>query len=288
MGFFGWLIAALGFFYLVGRFTRDKGTKNKTSGRKRSAPAPAGLPNPETTPYDDVLAAHKSILTSRWEAMDKQAAGSEDLGFESWRYDPVTAAQLKKLEGLGVGKRARKKLSKGQASDMIGIAYLADPYERDLLKFFGELERNLSETAAREKVRVLMLDPSNVEKWASRPPTPFQKAFAKLYAIKLPPKATINDASETIAHFVDERYSEEDGENPIEDAFSAIDDAFDDLTNSKVCHEDYEIKKPSQKAIVEAIQAIGLSHFESGEADTQTIVEQLLEANPELERPYDD
>lgn len=272
------LILLIVFFYFVGKANSKK--RGKASKSSKGSRAPSIPRNPEDRDFPTMLKIELPMLKARAEAMDEQRKTGKDLGFASWMYEPASDRQIEYLKELGCPKKALKELTKGTASDFIGLMHNPSNEEEEPLRILGAWKSNLTQTGAREKLRVLLRDPANIDKLKNRPPRLEQKVFARLYGVKLPAKATADAASEAISQFIEADQSRSDA---LENALNEIDFVIDELSDAETRREDYEIKKPSQKALVDAFQALGLAALESGEVGTDDVVEKLIEQNPDIE-----
>lgn len=267
-------VIIIGLGILLGLYILNAGrrseSKTKTSKSRSRIPR-----DPEERSFNEALEADREILNARKKAAEKQAQTGEDLGFPAWFYEEPSEAQLKRLKEDGVPRSMLKKLTKGGASDLIGIMCGPEDENLEALRFFKAWDPSLSQTAVRERLRVIFLSEENSERWRTRPPTTTMKAFAAAYELKLPTKANIETASKAIDEFI--------GEDEIKsDALDCIDSIIDELDDADIRRDDLEIRKPTQRSIVQAFKDIGREEIEAGDVTVDVVAEALLERNPAL------
>ena len=219
-------------------------------------------------------------LREKWHLADAHREAGDTSLFRSWYFDDATERQKRRLEELSI--EAGKGITKGQASDLIGLFEFAEESDLEVLRFFKRSVKNMSETRARYEVAELLSDPENAEAWKNRPPTPLQKEFCKFFGLKLEKGATAPDVDKLIADHEEKLLEEED---PRLDEWEALSDILDELSD-KDMRDDYEIKKPSMTLIKKALEELSKegTTYQDAADDVQLVVDKLIELKPDLER----
>jgi hypothetical protein len=89
---------------------------------------------------------------------------------KAWQNEPATEAQLRELDERGI--YLQRKLSKGQAMNVLGLFSPPDGRQVDILKHFNiPYSYKMNQTMAHYLIRELFDDPKKVEEWHNRPPT---------------------------------------------------------------------------------------------------------------------
>lgn len=245
--------------------------------RSSDAPRPKERPTVDKSRSAD---DESQWLRERWKLADAhQKSGREDI-FPKWYFDEATERQKNRLDDLGI--KTGKPITKGQASDLIGIHEPADEQALAILRFFKKSTKGMNQTRARHEVAQILSDPDNVKAWESRPPTKEQKEFCKFFGLKMGKGLTAPDAEKLIAEHESKLAEDED---PRLDEWEAFSEIMDELSDSEM-RADYEIKKPSVSLIKSALDELrqeGKSYREVAD-EIDLIVDKLLELKPELER----
>lgn len=205
-------------------------------------------------------------LVDRWKAQEDGEAG-----FPKWFADAPTERQIEVLKEAGWP--ISKHLTKGTASDLIGLGYAADADEVEVAKFFKRNRRNLCQTEGREIVRQLQNSPEMQSAWNTRPPNALIKAQLKFLGIKLPKEASHEAALDLLM----EAEPTEEQETLWEQIEYAYGEFIDPESN-----ESYDIKKPTPNQVVEATKAIVADGEDPDDPDS--IAEKLIELYPALEK----
>lgn len=203
-----------------------------------------------------------------------------DLGQE-WRFENASEKQIRYLTDLAEDEHVSipKSLTKGQASDDIGVFHEPEETEVAQLKFFKVPNpRGLSETEARVKLHELLSDPANLEQWQNRPASSEQKDQIRFFGGRVPGALTHTDAQEIIEKLVK---SNEKLAERWDDLRMAYEDAVDPYSR-----ELYNIKKFSWKQFCDVVELMERSGKELSEitSDEEKIFEALRQKNPALER----
>jgi len=224
-------------------------------------------------------------LPQRWERAAQEKASGDLKEFPPWYYDDATErqqARLADIKQMGVFKMEGK-LTKGQASDLIGLFEEPDDHELAVLKFFKIPTRSVSQTKARIEVTRLFSDPANREAWDRRPPTAMQKEFYHLFELLLPKSMTHDEMKADI----DRRLSEMDGEEAVtfdaSDTWDAYESIYTEL-NEPEFRRDMDLKKVSLKIYREFMLKKKVAGVRFSDLDANDVADELVEDRPELSR----
>jgi hypothetical protein len=240
---------------------------------RNDAPVAMQEPAPKTSNAGPFV-THRDWIASRWRAAESAHAAGDYSTFPEWHFEPASERQLARLEREGLRGVT---LTKGQASDLIGLSEPPDEADAEVLKFFG-VPAASNQTMARAQARELLALKGNYERWQARPATSEQKAEIRFLGGKVP-KALIATEAQRALHDLRDA-------NPAKvdelDNLKAIFDEFNDADFREVVG----IKKPSRAAIQEAIDALVADGqtLENLALETDAIADKLLELHPELER----
>jgi hypothetical protein len=181
-----------------------------SAGRSGADSPEASRPRRPAPTDQDVLNANMGWLRERWNAVDAaKAAGKFDV-FPKWFFDQVTERQLTRLQKMGVRVTAGE-LSKGTASDIIGLFEPMEDHTKDILKFFKvQLPReNQNESRARFEVAKLLSDLANAQAWEQRSADAMQKEFLRHFGAKVPAKLRHEQASTLIREIREQKTAAE-------------------------------------------------------------------------------
>lgn len=236
-------------------------SKPQSAGSKRSAPAQRQSKRVE---------ALRDIFRSE----------TVDLG-QDWRFDEASEKQIRFLTELAEDEDVSipRSLTKGQASDAIGVFHEPDEAEVEQLKFFKVPgPGRLNQTEARLKLHELLSDPANLERWQNRPASSEQKDQIRFLGGKVAKGLSHPDAQEMLKELVK---SNEELAERWDDLRMAYDDAVDPDTR-----ELYDIKKFSWKQFCDVVEEMERAGRELSEitSDEEKIYEALLQKNPALEK----
>lgn len=247
--------------------SKGKGRRKRTgsSSRSRSKTAPAkrvANREPKPDPY--------TLLYDHWKEVE-----SGNVSVRGWYHDPVTEAQLNRLKEDGIRLPGRP-ITKGQASDLIGLGEPPEPGQLEILRFFKVTGLPLKhQSLAQIEIDRLFSDPEKYEQWKNRPATQLQKEYYRYFGLPVPKGLTASKAQSTISsHELTDDQDEE---------WAAFEDIVEEFQD-KEFRDDYEIKKPSIALIR---QAIG-QHTAQGEKITDIaaddLVDTLLSIKPDLQK----
>ncbi|NRA27422.1 MAG: hypothetical protein HRU10_09255 [Opitutales bacterium] len=220
-------------------------------------------------------------LKERWNLANESKAKRDFDLFPKWYFDPASENQLKYLEDLGVNHDA-KSLTKGQASDLIGLQHEADDQDIEVLKFFKVSTGRMNQTRARHEAMRLLSEPQNAAKWEARPPSAEQKEFFKFFGLKAPKGLTLNEAEKIIR---DHKRELSDKGAPKLDEWEHYEDILDQIADNDT-RDDYDIRKPSAALIRQALKELnedGMS-YEDVVDDLDVLIEKLITLKPDLQK----
>ncbi|SFH88239.1 hypothetical protein SAMN05216206_0613 [Pseudomonas guineae] len=149
----------------------------------------------------------------------------------------------------------------------------ADLKDIEVLRFFKKSKPRISNTEAKELIRLIFSEPENADLWFNRPPAGIVKIFCSIYGMKLPKGMTHTQAQIKIDDLIS-------ADEKMESVWLELEDVLDDLNNVQ-SREDYALKKPSTTQIASAAKSL----LQGGhDIDTSSIVDRLIELYPTLER----
>lgn len=264
------ILVAVIAYYVVGK--KSSSTAREPQGTHKS--------NESTSPRTE---SHDlAFLRSQWAVAEKERADGATSTFPSWFFDPATDRQLRRLaEG---GARIEGRLTKGAASDLIGLGEPVDEDQTEVLKFFKVSTRGQNQTLARYECKRLLADPANKAAWDARPASAMQKEFLKFCGIPAPKGITMLDAQAAAIAFKARAVKDASVDAKL-DEWRCFEVVVEELWDAEV-REEYEIKKPSLAAIRTAFDALVASGKTIEELSTEIdlVVEKLIELKPDLAR----
>lgn len=216
-----------------------------------------------------------SWLQERWDLAQSLGVGEV---FPAWYFDQMTESQARRL--AEDGRKYPGRLTKGQASDLIGLGEQPDENDREVLQFFKVPLRGMNETRARHEIAIRFQEDANRKAWADRPATRRQRDFFRFFDVKPAAGLLKREADEQIAERLKEAQESND---PRADQWRIYDALLDDFDDPDF-REDFGIRKPSVPAIKKAIDALLAQGKTWDELDSDSVAEHLVEMNPSLER----
>ena len=263
----GFVAALIYLFVLFGRSAQSRSVSTNRGSPKKSVREPTHVGVPVW-------------LQKRWaDAMAQRESGAESR-FPAWYYDSVTEKQKKRLSESGF-TGGISKLTKGQASDLIGLVEEPEDWAIERLRFFKLSTKGLCQTEARMKVEQLMANPENVKRWDNRPATAQQREHMKFYGEAVQKGIKATEAERLLAE-LEERFP---SKAEALDNLQCIFDEFDD----RDMREMMSTRKPTKKALQEAIDKLIAEGktLDDLASDTQVVADKLIELYPDLEHEYD-
>lgn len=219
-------------------------------------------------------------LRERWKLADSHRQSGRDSIFPHWYFDEATDRQKSKLTDLGI--ETGPDVTKGQASDLIGIYEPADEHDLAVLRFFKCPVKSINQTRARHEVARIFKDPANVRVWEERPPSQEQKEFFKFFGVK-PEKGMTAPQAEELIRQHEAKLSEND--DPKLEEWEACVEIMDELSDPEV-RSDYDLKNPSRSLIQAALEELknsGKTYREVAD-DIDLLIDKLVEMKPDLQR----
>jgi hypothetical protein len=248
------------------------------SGSDRVKIARASRP-PRREPTDqEVLDANMGWLRERWDAADVAKASANFAIFPKWFFDPPTERQLARLQKMGIHVR-RGEITKGTASDIIGLFGPIEDHTKEVLEFFKQqLPRETqNEARARHAVAKLLADPANAHAWEERPADAMQREFLRFFDMKIPAKVTHKQATTLISEIREQKTDAE------LDEWNDFESVCDELSDPETLR-DYGLKRPSLAVIRDAVKALRKSDAPEDASDPLAVSEKIIEMKPELQR----
>lgn len=215
-------------------------------------------------------------MQPRWGRATQKQHDEDNSEFRPWYYEDPTERQLKLINDLGLSKMANG-VTKGQASDLIGLFERPDSDELEILKFFKISSRGMSQTKARDEIGKLFSSGENRTAWEQRPPTVMQKEFYRFFGLPVPKGLTLYQMQSDIDEKLEEMGDEE------ADEWGDFDCLYDDLIDAD-SREDYEIKKVSLKVFRDYILGKKAGGVKVSDLEVSGVAEELVEMHPELHR----
>ncbi len=250
----------------------------KTGPSSTAAKSPSRKASAQTNSKFD---SDPDWLRNRWKlAQAQQQAGLAGI-FPEWYFDQITERQLNKLHELGISIKG-KKITKGQASDLIGMHEPADEDTLQILTFFKVPTRGMNQTKARHEIALIFDDEVKAQAWKNRRPSQIQKEFFMFFAIKPEKGMTNTEASKLISNHESALAEKED---PQLDEWEAFQEIIDELSDRDF-REDYQIKKPSITLIKNALASLqkeGKSYRDAAD-EIEAVIEKMLDLEPALRR----
>ena len=276
------VVVALVAFFL---FSRSKGKHSLPSAEppKGALSPPLGR-DPEPRKGAVALStfdANKDWLKARWIAIDQRHESGDDSGIPKWYFDEATERQIERIKSEGF-ELPMPSVSKGQASDIIGLFEPPEESDTEVLKFFKISTKNLNQTMARAEFDRLMADPEKAEAWQKRSADAEQKETLRFYGVPVPRGLTHAAA----VKLIDEREDslrEEGSQLPDEwESLSSIISEFADIGTCAA----YDIKRPGASVVRAAVDALrkGGKSLKDIDHDIGLVAEKIVEMQPEIKR----
>lgn len=257
-----WLLVVSAVIYLI-----FKGSRRGRTARAPKRPANKGASRSQERVPD--------WLQARWDLAERLGAGDV---FPAWYFDAMTESQSRRLDNDGRSHSSR--LTKGQASDLIGLGEPANEQDLEILRFFKRPLRGMNESRARHEIALLFQDEAARKAWEERPMTARQKEFFRFFGMRTSAELPKRDADQLIAERI--KRAREEGD-PLSDQWSTYESLLDEFDDSDF-RDGYCIRRPTVAAIRNAIDGL-LAEGKAWDAiDSDCVVERLIEANPTLER----
>lgn len=115
-------------------------------------------------------AKHKQINVNDFQEQIEQALNLPPESEEAWQNEPAGDSLMRELDEKGI--YLQRKLTKGQAMNVLGLFSPPDGRQVDILKHFNiPYSYKMNQTMAHYVIRELFSDPNKEEEWNNRPPT---------------------------------------------------------------------------------------------------------------------
>lgn len=269
---------------LVVYFFLQSGKKGKTSGSNAGRSSGSTPPaSPKGSARNRVLDDNIDWLRARWADADRARAADALANFPKWYFDPVTERQLERMQKDGISVSGSG-LTKGRASDLIGLLEPVEEQHEAILKFFKVPLRRMNKSRAIYEVSKLFADAKNAEAWKLRPADPLQKEFLKFFDINVAKNLTCVDAEQIVTKHRVKLLTER---SPKLDEWNSFESIVTDLSD-KETRDDYElnINKPSLSVLRAAIDALRKegNSMDDLAADLETVAQKLVELKPDLKK----
>lgn len=264
-------------------FLVGSGKKGKTSGGNAGRGSGSMPASPKESPRAKILDDNIDWLRARWADADRARAAGTLANFPEWYFDPATERQLERMQKDGISVSGSG-LTKGKASDLIGLLEPVEEQHEAILKFFKVPLRGMNQSRAIYEVSKLFADAKNAEAWKLRPAEPLQKEFLRFFDMKVPKELKCVDAERLInEHRV--KLLKED--SPKLDEWNSFESIVTDLSD-KEAREDYDlnINKPSLSVLRAAIDALRKegNSMDDLAGDLDIVAQKLVELKPELKK----
>jgi hypothetical protein len=116
------------------------------------------------------MASNKKINVNDFQEQIEQALNLPAESEKAWQNEPATEALMNELDEKGI--YLKRKLTKGQAMNVLGLFSPPDGRQVDILKHFNiPYSYQMNQTMAHYVIRELFSDQKKVEEWNNRPPT---------------------------------------------------------------------------------------------------------------------
>jgi len=173
-------------------------------------------------------------------------------------------------------------LSKGKASDLIGLSEPVEEGHEAILKFFKVPLRGMNQSRGRYEAGKLLADTKNAEAWNLRLAEPLQKEFLRFFNTKVPKELTCVEASRLIS---EHRVKLGDEDSAKLDEWDSFESIVKELADKETL-DDYELKKPSLSVLRAAIDALRKegNSMDDLAGDLDMVALKLIELKPELEK----
>jgi hypothetical protein len=155
-----------------------------------------------------ILSDNEDWLRARWANAERERAAGTLTTIPVWFFDPVTERQLERMQKDGVSVSGAG-LTKGKASDLIGLFEPVEEEHEAILKFFKVHLGGMNQSRGRHEVGKLLADPKNAEAWNLRPAEPLQKEYLRFFNMKVPRELTCVEANRLISE-TREKLADED------------------------------------------------------------------------------
>ncbi|MCU7812112.1 MAG: hypothetical protein KZQ77_12865 [Candidatus Thiodiazotropha sp. (ex Notomyrtea botanica)] len=114
--------------------------------------------------------SNKKVNVDDFQEQIEQAINLPTESEKAWQNEPATDNLMRELDERGI--YLQRKLTKGQAMNVLGLFSPPDGRQVDILKHFNiPYSYKMNQTMAHYLIRELFDDPNKVQEWNNRPPT---------------------------------------------------------------------------------------------------------------------
>jgi hypothetical protein len=274
------LLALLVIAALVLKFMSRSENKKSASSNSENKKSASSKSEP-VTKEEKILQYNTGWIEERWITARKERDTGELKTVPSWFFDDVTDRQLQKIEEIGL-KIKGGRLTKGEASDIIGLFEPAEEGDIEILRYFKIPLKNMNKSKAKYEVLQLFNDPLKKETWKKRPASPMQKEFYKFFGLKVPKALNYEEASKFITKYKMEILEQNES---IIDEWNAYEEVYDMINHIDI-REDYELKKISlslYRSAIDQLKNEGYS-LQNLSDEPEIVVDKIIEIKPDIQK----
>ncbi|WP_432472358.1 hypothetical protein [Amphritea sp. HPY] len=219
----------------------------------------------------------QSWLREHWLKIDNLGEEAIRLGYiPNWYLDEPSDKQLAHLRRKGVS--VDKHLTKGKASDLIGLLILPTADELEKLRFFKSDNGVETQTQARIILQDLFKDTTNVEKWDNRPASLMDKEFCRFFKIQAPKKISHKDSLKFQKEYISE------ADDCLVEDWKNYCYMFEDLIEPEF-RDSYDLKEVELSVFRKAVKQVGKEEdIDISEMDIDDVIWTILELRPDLQK----
>lgn len=228
-----------------------------------------------------VLKENSVWLHERWEKARKEYKSGEVASVPQWFFDKVTDRQIQKIKEIGLDINLRS-ITKGEASDIIGIFEPVEDEQEEILRFFKVSLNGMNKLRASYEIEKLFSLKDNPDLWKNREASPIQKEFYRFFDLKVPKGLTYLEASNYISEYSSKISVEDESKFNEWDEYESI---YDDIDNPDF-REAYEIKKVSLSLYRSAINELKKEGYSLSNLndDVDIVIQKIIELKPEIQK----
>ncbi|MHC4908832.1 MAG: hypothetical protein ACYTF9_03830 [Planctomycetota bacterium] len=233
------------------------------------------------SPQESVLDENLPWLKERWRLAHREFETGHYRIVERWFFDAATAGQLARIDAIGLGLSCDA-ITKGQASDIIGLFESVAKEEKQILRFFKVPLAGVNQTRARHEAAVRLADARQRAMWESRPATPWQKEFYHVFEYPVPRGLTFQQADRFIKRIRSSLLDDQTEKFREWQAYQAL---FEQLVRPDT-RDDEELDETTVPAFRSAIVSLLEEDraMEELRNAPELVMERLIRDNPRLRR----
>ena len=245
--------------------------------------APQRIPTPSRpNPAMVAFKTNEDWISARWaDAIAEQRHEPTATKFPELYFDPITERQVQRLEEDGF-LLDLSRLSKGQASDLIGLLMPSRTEDDEVLRFFNCPDHWFNQTRARFEAAKLLSEPTSLTAWKARPSKPCQRDLLKSYGVAVPKDITFEGADARVKTTEKELAKSNPELLHRTQTMNFILGELDDHETRVT----YGFKKPPAAVVRLAIHELEEQGqtLDDMSSNIYSVVEKILELRPDLER----